>query len=281
VYEFTVSAGVSKLPIAPRIMTLAQWAGGAPWVLELPHSIEDHALIWQTKGQARCVIDGLLRGIGAHTALAIPSGSMFSYEHTPQGFGLVCLIPSGGELLMPDTTTLLRIRDQHLQVELTGLIEAMQREQNSDRAFLDEALMAQGSLLTVWLRRAIIASSDIQPRLTAAERLSQAFVALIERDFRTGQSMADYAKHLGVTPTHLTRVCKQSAGQTASQLLTGRVLHAARTELETGTLPIMQIAANLGFNSGGYFSRFIQHHTGSSPSNLRKQAQAGAQIMAH
>lgn len=259
---------------APSLLTLAQWAGGASWMLELQHSEDMHALVWLTRGQARCVIEGVRRGLGVHTALAIPAGAMFSLELGAQSYGMVCLIPAHSDLLMPDVPTLLRIREAQSQAELTAILEAMGREQNAARPFADEAMQAQGALLTVWLRRAMIAQPEETGAPSAAERLVCAYAALVERDHTTGKPMADYARALGVTPTHLTRVCKHCAGHTAADLLTERVLHAARHAVERGERPLTQIAASLGFNSAGYFSRFIQHHTGLSPSALRKRNRA-------
>lgn len=257
-----------------QIATLPQWAGGNNWYLELQHSCERHALVWLTRGQTRCTIEGLRRGLGAHNALAIPAGTLFSIELGKQCFGQVCLVPAGGPLLMPDTPTHLRIRDAQNQVELTAIFEAMQREQNQQRVFMDEALDAQAGLLTVWLRRAIIAHDRTRPPKAPAERLVNAYAALVERDFATGRPMADYARALGVTPTHLTRSCRRMAGLTAAELLTQRLLHATRDHLERGELPLRHIAAELGFNSAAYFSRFVQHHTGLSPTALRKRAGA-------
>jgi AraC family transcriptional activator of pobA len=82
-------------------------------------------------------------------------------------------------------------------------------------------------------------------------------------------SMADHARELGVTPTHLTRVCKAQTGQTAAALLTGRLVHASRTLLEETKFPARDIARHLGFNSAAYFSRFVAQHCGCSPSALR------------
>lgn len=259
-----------------QVMTLAQWAGGDNWHLELQHSEKSNVLIWVTKGQGRCVIEGIRRGLGVHNALAIPAGTMFSLELGKQAFGLVCLLPAESNLLMPDTPCHLRIRDVQSQAELTGIFEAMQREQNNNRAFVDEALNAQASLVTVWLRRAIIDHNEAAQDASGPERLVNAYSALVERDYATGKTMADLAGTLGVTPTHLTRTCRQCAGLTAAEMLTERSLHAARDMLEHGDNPMRQVAACLGFNSAAYFSRFVQHHTGHSPSELRKKAQARA-----
>lgn len=258
----------------PEVKTIAQWAAGRNWSLELQHSCDQHALIWQTRGQSRGIIEGERRGIGAHNVLVIPAGTMFSLELHKQNFGQVCLIPANGRLLMPDTPVLLSIQDVRQQAELTSILDAMQREQNANLPFSDEALFAQGELLIVWLRRAIIAFDRKARKPTATQRLVRAFAALVERNHNSGQPMAQYARQLGVTPTHLTRVCRQASGLTAADILVQRSLHAARCKVELGSQPIVQIAAELGFNSAAYFSRFVQHHTGHSPSSLRKIATA-------
>lgn len=258
-----------------EILTLAQWARAAPWRLELPHSNAAHALIWVTRGQARATVDGLRRGVGVHNALAVPADTLFSLDMGSACYGLVCLIRPGGPALMPDRPQHLRIRDVQAQTELTGLLDAMQREAREDRPFQDEALGAQAALITVWLRRAMI-THELDARPSAAERLVTAYAALIEQNYRSGRPMAEYARDLGVTPTHLTRSCKACSGRTAADLLTGRTLHAAREMLEDGTDAVRMIAAQLGFRSAAYFSRFILHHTGHSPSTLRKRAMGRA-----
>lgn len=252
-------------------MTLSQWVGPETWRAELPHSVKQHTLIWITRGQGRCQIEGIRRGLGVHNAICLPAGTQFSLDLGKQGFGVVCLVPPGGPLLMPDTPRLLRIRDVKAQTELTAIIESMQREQNAERPFWDEAMDAHAGLLTVWLRRAIINHEDALGNSTAAQRLVSAYASLVERDYTSGKQMSDYARVLGVTPTHLTRTCKTCAGQTASDLLTQRVLHAARDLLQNTDYPANRVAAMLGFTSAAYFSRFILHHTGYTPSSLRKQ----------
>lgn len=257
-----------------QLKTLAQWAGTAPWRITLPHARDTHALIWITRGQGRCLLGGRRRGLSVHTAVVIPAHTLFALEPGAQSYGLVCEIPAKSPILMPDEPMVLRIREPRAQAELTKLLETMQRDQNEARPFWDEALNAHASLITVWLRRAIIAQGDTaEARESASERLLSAYAALIERDYTTGRSMQDYARSLGVTPTHLTRTCKTAIGMTASDLLTRRVLYGARDLLETTALPANQIAARLGFRSAAYFSRFIQRHTGKSPSELRKSAQ--------
>jgi AraC family transcriptional activator of pobA len=259
-----------------QIKTIAQWTGAGTWRAELPHSAPHHALVWITRGHGRALVEGVLRGLSVHTALCIPAGTLFALEMGKQGFGTVCTVPAGGAVLMPDEAMLLRIRDVQAQAELTAILEGMHREQTSDRAFVDEALDAHAALLTVWLRRAIIGHADDRPELSAAQRLVMAYCALVERDHASGKPMSDYARALGVTPTHLTRACRASAGMTASELLTRRVVHAVRDLLETTDHPANRVAAMLGFRSAAYFSRFVLQHTGQSPTALRRAAATGS-----
>jgi AraC family transcriptional activator of pobA len=183
-----------------QVMSIQQWLGGEGWRSELPHSRDEHALIWVTRGQGRAVIDGVLRGVTVHTALCIPAGTFISLDLGKQSFGTVCTVPQRSLVLMPDQPTILRIRDAQAQTELSALLETMLREQNLGRPFMDEAMNAHAAMLTVWLRRAIIDQKDDRMELSAAQRLTMAYTALIERDFTSGKPMAAYAKTLGAKP---------------------------------------------------------------------------------
>ena len=127
-----------------------------------------------------------------------------------------------------------------------------------------------GGLIGVWLERHAEFADD-SPEPSAAQRLATAFAALVERDFRSGKGVAAYAEKLGVTPTHLTRACRQSAGKSASRLLTDRVHYEARRMLTETDLPVKQVAEQLGFRSAAYFSRAFQAQTGSTPSGFRNK----------
>jgi AraC family transcriptional activator of pobA len=252
-------------------MTLAQWARGSDWRLSLQHSCPRHALVWITRGQGLAVVEGVRRGLGVHNALVLPAGTMFALEPGKTGFGLVCEMPVHAGAPMPDSPQHLRIRDVAGQNELTTIFEAMGREQSDARPFCDEALDAQAALMSVWLRRALLTHPE-EARPSPSERLVRAYAALVERHYCEPLGMADHAQTLGVTPTHLTRICRKLSGRSAAELLTERSLHAARDRIETTDLPMAQIAAELGFGSAAYFSRFILHHTGKTPSELRTRA---------
>ena len=255
--------------IGLKIRTLAQLAGGDGWRLGLAHDQVHHTLFWVTRGQGRMLLDGRRRGIGPHNAVFVPAGSVYSIDLGAQMLGQAIIVPDGTALRLPDMPRHLRVRDVHVQTELATIIEAAQREQTQGRALAQDALEAHVALMSVWLRRQIALEEHIPSPSTAGERLSRRFTQMIPQHYMSGAPMAFYAAELGVTPTHLTRTVKAATGKTAADLLTERVIHAARTLLETTRHPARNIAHHLGFGSAAYFTRFMQQHTGRSPSQLR------------
>lgn len=237
--------------------------------MTLCHDMPSHLLIWITRGQGLLQLDGQRRGLGAHNAIFIPAQSLFSMELGRQGIGQAVLIPDGTPLRLPQVPRHLRIRDVQAQTELTGLIEAAQREQQASRPLSGDALEGHAALMSVWLRRQIMQDEHIPDRRSAGVRLSARFCKMVSERFATGAPMATYAEVLDVTPTHLTRAVKAATGKTAADILTERVVYEARDLLGTTEHSAQSIARHLGFGSAAYFTRFIQHHTGKSPSKLR------------
>lgn len=259
-----------------RVATLGQLAKAGAWHLEMAHDRPDHMLVWITRGQGRALLDGARRGIGTHNALFIPAGSLMSLDPGRQGFGHVLLIPDGADFMLPQSVLHLRIREAPAHGELTSLFEAMTREQIDRRPMHESAAMSYAGLMLIWLQRQLIQSPPDPVRPSAGHRLMQRYAARISQRYATGETMSDHADALGVTPTHLTRVCKSQTGRTAAGLLTERIVHAARSLLIGTDAPAQDISRHLGFGSPAYFSRFVLHHTGQTPSALRRTARRAA-----
>ncbi|KUF12144.1 AraC family transcriptional regulator [Pseudoponticoccus marisrubri] len=247
---------------------------GASWRFALCHARDRNLLIWVTRGQGRVIVNGIRRGISMNNALYLPAGTLFSVD-LPQGVqALLVESPAGLTGRLPQAPLLLRVRDSLAQAELTGEIDAMSRELSRDRPHLQEALEAHVRLIAVWLHRQVAAGAADQPPESAAERLARRYAMALARGFRRGAGMAGYAEALDVTPTHLSRTCRATCGKTAAELLTECRLHAARSALEAPAPGVQEIARDLGFASPAYFSRFIQTHTGRTPTALRAAWQA-------
>lgn len=254
---------------ALKIQSLAQVAGNDGWRLELAHDRPYHTLVWFTRGQGRILLDGRRRGIGPHNAVFIPAGALFSVELGRQSLGQVVTVPVGTPMRLPEMPRHLRVLDAQIQTELSSFIEAAQREQSVQRPLFQDAMEAHVALISVWLRRQITFEEHVPAKRSAGERLSRQFAQLVSQHYTSGSSLGFYASEMGVTPTHLTRVVKLATGKTAADLLCERVVHAARSLLVETSHPARNIAQHLGFGSAAYFTRYMQQHTGQSPSQLR------------
>ncbi len=257
-----------------RCRSYALAAQGAAWRYTLLHDRTDNLLLWVTRGQGRVIVNGIRRGLSMHNALYLPAGTLFSFD-LPLGVqALLVESPAGLTGRLPREALHLRVRDSLAQAELTATIDAISRELREDRPYLQDALEAHVRLIAVWLQRQQAGGAADRPPETASQRLVRRYAQAITRGFRAPQSMGDHAALLDVTPTHLSRVCRQACGKTAAEMLVERKLHAARTELEAPSPAIRKVAEGLGFASAAYFTRFVQSHTGSTPSQLRDAAQS-------
>ena len=222
------------------------------------------------------VENGVRRGLSMHTALFVPAGALFSLDLPSTTQALFVESPTGLTDRLPDEPLHMRIRDSLAQAELTAEVDAMAREIAGHRPRSLEALEARVRLVSVWLHRQSAAGVVETPPDTAAFRLVRRYAQIVRSRYRDPTPMAHHAEALDVTPTHLTRVCRQACGLTASEMLAERRLHAARSAIEGSARPVQAIAQDLGFASAAYFSRFIQVQTGQSPTALRKAARRRA-----
>lgn len=257
---------------AIRINTITPAGGVHDWRWTLVHDLPHHLLIWTTRGQGRLLLNGTRRGVGAHNAIFVPAGELFALELSRQSIGLMATIPVGTEVRLPQTPRQLRLRESGPITELTGFLDAAGREAAAKRSLTQDALDGYMALVSVWLRRQMAEDDHLPQKQNAGARLSARFCARIARDYANGMSSGEHAEALGVTGTHLARACKTATGHTAAELLSQRILHAARAALEDTDVPMQDIARHLGFGSAAYFTRYIQTQTGKTPSQLRKAA---------
>ncbi|WP_421704218.1 AraC family transcriptional regulator [Aliiroseovarius sp.] len=255
-----------------RVLPLARLAKGGRWRTEAMRSYGAPVLIWFTRGQGRITVSGVTAGYGPHNAIFLPAGTMHGFEMSNQTHGTIVVFPAGVETLLslPEEPVHLRLREADKQGELSRMIDNLQREMENGSPRAQQAMMCHAGLLAVWMERELQRNEPEDGRPDASGRLAAAYSALVEQEFHTPKTVRDYAAELGVTPTHLSRVCNKACGRPASAILADRVHYEARRLLAETHLPVKDIAARLGFASPAYFTRAFQHHTGHTPSDFRK-----------
>ncbi|KEO51680.1 AraC family transcriptional regulator [Thioclava pacifica] len=257
-------------PSSPRLVPIALLAQGGRWRVEAMRALSEPCLLWFTRGQGRITLGGVTRGYGPNNAIFIPAGVIHGFEVSNQTHGQALFFGRDNALELPHSAHHLRIREAMAQGELNALVEAIQREIDSERPASERALRSHLGLLSVWLERQIESHGIEAIRPSAARKLVSRYSALVERDFRSGVNVGDLAGELGVTPTHLARACRESCGKGALELLQDRRLYEARRLLRDTQTPVKDIAQQLGYRSPAYFTRAFQAGTGSTPIAFRR-----------
>jgi len=98
------------------------------------------------------------------------------------------------------------------------------------------------------------------------------FRNLVELHFREHWTIAHYARALEISHDRLHDISVRTLRRTPLQLVHERVIHEAGQRLVRSGFTIEQIAADLGFPTTTYFSRFFSRQTGLSPGRYRREA---------
>ncbi|MDD9976255.1 MAG: AraC family transcriptional regulator [Boseongicola sp.] len=255
-----------------EVTSISKLSQGGRWRTEASRSYDRPCLIWFTRGQGRITVAGRSGGYGAHSAIFLPAGTMHSFSATASVLGSLVWLDHSKSDHWPNETQHLRIREVHRQRELTGLIENIEREGMSDAAHAKEAVEHHAGLLAIWFDRIcseLAAVAEAKPYESAAHRLTQAYTALIEQDFTDTVGVQHFAKKLGVTPTHLSRACREASGKAALEILSERRHFEACRLLKDTKLPVSTVARRTGFASSAYFTRAFRARAGQSPTQFR------------
>lgn len=83
--------------------------------------------------------------------------------------------------------------------------------------------------------------------------------------------LPDLATHMGLSPSHCSRLVSREMGMSFSRCLTAVRLGHARRLLEETDIPVHQVAENAGFRDPNYFSRVFATAEGMTPGEYRRR----------
>lgn len=261
----------ARRPLAHAVTSLGKLRMQGAWRYELLHASTRHRLFWITRGQGRVSVKCITRGYGPNTAVFVPARATLAIELPSQVQGLELCLPPDDTLALPEEPFHIRVLNIEAQGSLTSHIEKIERELAARAPAMERALMAYSLLVSAWMTRELSRTEGAVVR-EKSHRLVELFADRMEAQFRTGRGVADYAAQLHVTPTHLSRVCRDAAGRPAHAILNERIMYEARRLLLETDMPAREIAEHLGFSSAAYFTRAFSQATGRTPSDFRSPA---------
>ena len=236
-----------------------------------PHRHEHlFQLLALTKGTADITLDGTDFRLEGRGLVIVPALTVHGYAFSSDVDGIVLT------LFQRD------VRSENFSFNQASVIrtdiadaeEAMHRlisEADRPGRWHDLAMRSHLSLLLIALSRAQDSTEASDLKTDRVRAHASAFLDLVEKQFRHTRRLTDYAGQLGVTPTHLNRICRQALGTSALAVIERRIALEARRQLLFSTLSVKQIGAELGYDDPAYFTRFITRTLGMAPAKFRRQ----------
>ena len=91
----------------------------------------------------------------------------------------------------------------------------------------------------------------------------------IERNLSAPLYVGDLARRAGLSQNHLTRLFRAATGVTVSAYIRDRRVQRALHFLKETTIPIKEIAVEVGLPDLNFFNKTVRRVTGSAPRKLR------------
>lgn len=107
--------------------------------------------------------------------------------------------------------------------------------------------------------------------LPAADPLVEAVHKYIQLHLHKPLVVAEIARHVRVSPTHLNRVLRRQTGMSTMNYVMHQRIEIARLLLTTSEQPVQEIARIAGFPNAAHFSRAFARQTGLSPLKYRRR----------
>lgn len=111
----------------------------------------------------------------------------------------------------------------------------------------------------------------LNPNITRNEEITGRFMALVDKNCEQQHALDWYASELCLSTRYVANTVKETLGINASTCIERALTQRAKTLLCTTTMPIQEIADQLGFQNQSHFGTFFKRHAGMSPAAFRKQ----------
>jgi AraC family transcriptional activator of pobA len=240
-----------------------------------------HQLLLVHRGRGEAHTDSSVTHFRPPTLVIVPAGTVHAFAFEPDTEGFVASIDADllNELALRDRG-IRAVFDRSVTLQLsaaairaTDLRHAFQMFEREFNRLAPGRLAALEGLLVVILANVLRLShafSQSGPNSAGRHQLLVAqFRELIESNYRSGTTLAEYARALNVSESRLRSASLRVTQQSPMRLVHARQLLEAKRQLLYTNMSVSEIAYALGFEDSAYFTRFFTQRAGCSPRNFR------------
>ena len=273
--EWSLYGESRTFPDILHIERFSDRAAGLDWRIAPHRHLHLHQFFLIERGAVRMTLDGSSLVLAEPTLLNVPPGHDFTMEAGTEGWVLTLPVQTLPDLFGPALSrenglgTSGLLPGEAAFADLFRKIADEHRLAHPSREVMLRALAAQLACLVLrglGQRGAERAGPD--PRFTL-------FQALLSDHMRDRWTLADYARTIGISPRHLSRICHAATGRPAAGVIEAALMREACRLLVYTRSPVAQIGYALGFDDPSYFSRSFRRVMGHSPASYRAGYDAG------
>ncbi len=273
ILNFNLFGEVGDLPDVVHCETVEARSRLHDWEFAPHRHARLHQILLFEGGGGKAHLDGASHRLQPMDAVNVPMGCVHGFSFTPgtQGWVVTFAAEMVEQALEPSEGLRHVLARPSVGHAGPGLQEVMIQLFNeyAGRGFARAQILRAFSGVILGLVARDMSQREGVVTNIAEAGLFEQFEKLVDTHFVEHWSVADYARTLGVTPTHLSRVTRAAVGQGASRVIADRLIREARRNLVYTNLPVSTIAYALGFGDPAYFSRVFARSTGLSPREFR------------
>ena len=165
--------------------------------------------------------------------------------------------------LKPDE---LSIVQQHIQLINTAIHSDYAYARESISHLISSVFFIFGSFIN---ERMAKQSEVEQPVSTRHKIVFERFIDLVSKYHNTERNVGFYADKLCITPKYLSKIVKDTSGQSAPQWIDQYVILEAKQLLKHSDRCIKEISDELNFPNPSFFFKYFKKHTGLTPNQYR------------
>ncbi len=272
---FALYGETARFPDIAHVESISDRARGLGWSIAPHRHLELHQILFLGRGRAEVSIDGVRTDLDGPALVNLPPGTVHSFRFADdvEGHVVTLPVPEWPDLFGPQAETALSWPFAGaVPSDLLVCVEAVTAAHRDTRPHRRLRLLAavHGLVLAMLDVGGLpsAAASQPDPRVERLRAMAEATPTI-----RLG--VEDCARALGLSPRHLTRLCRAATGGSAQTVLDAAVLREACRLLAYTRLQVATVGHRLGFDDPSYFTRFFRRHTGLSPRAYRLRFDGG------